>query len=420
MSAATDTLTAPAPRACCRSCGAPLARTVADLGLSPLANSYVPPERAGQGEMAYPLHAFVCERCWLVQLEAFESPEHIFSDYAYFSGFSAGWLRHAESYVAAMAERFRLGPHSRVVEVASNDGYLLQYFVARGVPVLGVEPAANVAAVARAKGVPSEVAFFGRATAERLKAEGHGADLMAANNVLAHVPDILDFVAGFQVLLKPEGAGTFEFPHLLRMIEHKQFDTIYHEHFSYLSLGVVSGILERSGLRVFDVEELPTHGGSLRVFFCHADGPHASTPAVAAVLADERAGGLFSADGYARFADAVVEIKCASLEFLIGERRAGRRVCAYGAAAKGNTFLNYCGIGPELVAAVADRSPHKQGTLLPGSRIPVVSPEALLALRPDTVLILPWNLKAEIMQEMEGIRAWGGRFVTCIPSLTVE
>ncbi len=319
-----------------------------------------------------------------------------------------------------MTERFGLGPHSKVVEVASNDGYLLQYFVARGVPVLGVEPAANVAAVAREKGVPSEVAFFGSATAERLLAEGQGADLMAANNVLAHVPDILDFVAGFRVLLKPDGAGTFEFPHLLRMIEHKQFDTIYHEHFSYLSLGVVSGILERSGLRVFDVEELPTHGGSLRVFFCHADGPHAQMPAVARVLTEERDGGLFSAHGYGRFAEAVVEIKCVSLDFLIQQRRAGKRVCGYGAAAKGNTFLNYCGIGPEFVQGVADRSPHKQGTLLPGSRIPVISPEALLELRPDYVLILPWNLKTEIMQEMAGIRAWGGRFVTAIPTLTLE
>lgn len=420
MSAATETEPAPADRACCRACGAPLARTVADLGLSPLANSYVPRARAGQGEKIYPLHAYVCESCWLVQLEAFESPEHIFSDYAYFSGFSAGWLRHAERYVAAMTERFRLWPSSKVVEVASNDGYLLQYFVAQGVPVLGIEPAANVAAVAREKGVLSEVAFFGRATAERLLAEGHGADLMAANNVLAHVPDILDFVAGFQVLLKRDGAGTFEFPHLLRMIEHKQFDTIYHEHFSYLSLGVVLGILERCGLRVFDVEELPTHGGSLRVFFCHSDGPHAPTPAVTRVLADERDGGLFSAEGYRQFADDVVEIKCASLEFLIRQRRVGKRVCGYGAAAKGNTFLNYCGIGPELVEAVADRSPHKQGTLLPGSRIPVVSPEALLTMRPDYVLILPWNLKAEIMQEMAGIREWGGQFVTAIPSLTVE
>ena len=403
----------------CRSCGAPLSRTLVDLGLSPLANSYVPPERAGQGEAFYPLHAYVCESCWLVQLEAFESPDAIFSDYAYFSGFSAGWLRHAERYVAAMTERFGLGAGSKVVEVASNDGYLLQYFVARSIPVLGVEPAANVAAVAREKGVPSEVAFFGRETAKRLKAEGHGADLMAANNVLAHVPDILDFVAGFAVLLKPEGAGTFEFPHLLRMIEHRQFDTIYHEHFSYLSLGVVSGILERSGLRVFDVEALPTHGGSLRVFFCHQTSTHAVTPAVERVLGLERAAGLFSVEGYARFADQVVDIKCASLEFLIGERRAGRRVCGYGAAAKGNTFLNFCGIGPELVAAVADRSPHKQGTLLPGSRIPVVSPEALLAMRPDTVLILPWNVRDEVMREMAAIREWGGRFVTMIPELTI-
>lgn len=416
----TGTPPASASRGCCRACSAPLTRTVADLGMSPLANSYVPLERAGQGEMVYPLHAYVCERCWLVQIEAFESPQHIFSDYAYFSGFSAGWLRHAERYVNAMTERFDLGPNSKVVEVASNDGYLLQYFIARGVPVLGVEPAANVAAAAREKGVASEVAFFGRATAQRLLAEGHAADLMAANNVLAHVPDILDFVAGFRVLLKRDGVGTFEFPHLLQMIEHKQFDTIYHEHFSYLSLGLVSGILERSRLRVFDVEELPTHGGSLRVFFCHSEGPHAQTPEVARVLADEQDGGLFSTVGYERFADDVVEIKCASLEFLIGQRRAGKRVCGYGAAAKGNTFLNYCGIGPELVQAVADRSPHKQGTLLPGSRIPVISPEALLKLRPDFVLILPWNLKAEITQEMKAIRAWGGRFVTCIPDLVVE
>jgi SAM-dependent methyltransferase len=407
-------------RPCCRACAAPLSRTLVDLGLSPLANAYVPPERAGKGEAFYPLHAYVCESCWLVQLEAFESPEAIFSDYAYFSGFSAGWLRHAEGYVAAMTDRFGLGAGSKVVEVASNDGYLLQYFVARGVPVLGVEPAANVAAVARDKGVPSEVAFFGRETAERLLAQGHGADLMAANNVLAHVPDILDFVAGFAVLLKPDGAGTFEFPHLLRMLEHRQFDTIYHEHFSYLSLGVVSGILERSGLRVFDVEALQTHGGSLRVFFCHRTSAHARTAAVDATLEAERAAGLFSVEGYARFAEEVIAIKCASLEFLIGERRAGRRVCGYGAAAKGNTFLNYCGIGPELVSAVADRSPHKQGALLPGSRIPVVSPEALLGMRPDTVLILPWNLRDEVIREMDAIRQWGGTFVTMIPELRVS
>ncbi|KQP28596.1 SAM-dependent methyltransferase [Methylobacterium sp. Leaf102] len=406
-------------RPACRACGAPLSRTVADLGLSPLANAYVPADRAGRGEMFHPLHAFVCDVCFLVQLEAFETPEAIFSEYAYFSGFSAGWLAHAEAYVARMQARFGLGPDSKVVEVASNDGYLLQYAVARGIPALGVEPAANVAKVAVSRGVPTEVAFFGAETARRLVAQGHSADLTAANNVLAHVPDIHDFVEGFHILLKAEGAGTFEFPHLLRMIEERQFDTIYHEHFSYLSLGVVSGILERHGLRVFDVEELPTHGGSLRVFFCHAGAGHPTSPAVDRVRAAERDGGLFAPDGYAAFAEDVVAIKCATLTFLADLRLKGAKVCAYGAAAKGNTFLNYCGIGPELVAAVADRSPHKQGTLLPGSRIPVVSPEDLLALRPDYVLILPWNLKDEIAREMAAIRDWGGRFVTAIPHLTV-
>jgi len=406
-------------RPACRACGAPLSRTVADLGLSPLANAYVPADRAGMGEMFHPLHAFVCDACYLVQLEAFETPEAIFSEYAYFSGFSAGWLAHAEAYVAAMQARFGLGATSKVVEVASNDGYLLQYAVARGIPALGVEPAANVAKVAVSRGVPTEVAFFGADTARRLVAQGHSADLTAANNVLAHVPDIHDFVEGFRILLKPEGAGTFEFPHLLRMIEERQFDTIYHEHFSYLSLGVVAGILESHGLRVFDVEELPTHGGSLRVFFCHAGAGHPTGPAVERVRGAERAGGLFEAAGYAAFAEDVVAIKCATLTFLADLRLKGAKVCAYGAAAKGNTFLNYCGIGPELVAAVADRSPHKQGTLLPGSRIPVVSPKDLLALRPDYVLILPWNLKDEIAREMAAIRDWGGRFVTAIPHLTV-
>ena len=403
----------------CRACGAALTRTFCDLGLSPLANSYVTPERRHRGEVFHPLHAYVCDACWLVQLEAFESPEAIFSDYAYFSGFSAGWLRHAEAYVAAMIERFGLGPESKVVEVASNDGYLLQYFVAQGVPVLGVEPAANVARVAIERGVPTDVAFFGRDTARRLVAAGHRADLTAANNVLAHVPDILDFAAGFAEILKPDGVATFEFPHLLRMIESRQFDTIYHEHFSYLSLGVVIGILRQQGLRVFDVEEWPTHGGSLRVFACHANAAHQPTPALERVVLSEWGANLFDASGYEGFGRAVADIKCDALRFLIEERAAGRTVCAYGAAAKGNTFLNYCGIGPELIGAVADRSPHKQETRLPGSRIPVVSPDALLALRPDCVLILPWNLKDEIAGEMAAIREWGGRFVVAIPELTV-
>ncbi|KQP38618.1 SAM-dependent methyltransferase [Methylobacterium sp. Leaf104] len=403
----------------CRACGAPLDRSLIDLGLSPLANAYVPADRANRGETFHPLHAYVCDACFLVQLEAFETPEAIFSDYAYFSGFSAGWLAHAEAYVAAMQARFGLGAGSKVVEVASNDGYLLQYVVARGIPALGVEPAANVAAAARARGVPTEVAFFGAETAGRLRAAGHAADLMAANNVLAHVPDLHDFVAGFAILLKPEGVATFEFPHLLRMIEQRQFDTIYHEHFSYLSLGVVIGVLGRHGLRVFDVEEWPTHGGSLRVFACREGAAHAPTEALERVVRTERAARLFEPAGYAGFGRAVTDIKCAALRFLIAEREAGRTVCAYGAAAKGNTFLNYCGIGPELVRAVADRSPHKQGMLLPGSRIPVVSPEALLGLRPDSVLILPWNLRDEIAAEMAAIRAWDGRFVTAIPHLAV-
>lgn len=408
------------PTGICRVCSAPLSRTFANLGLSPLANSYVRPDQVNRGEMWYPLHVFVCESCFTVQLEEFEAPEQIFSDYAYFSSFSTSWLRHAQDYADRMIERFGLEPVAKVVEVASNDGYLLQNFVRRGIPVLGVEPAANVAKVAVEKGVPTEVAFFGRDSAKRLLAAGHGADLMAANNVLAHVPDILDFVGGFEILLKHDGVGTFEFPHLLRMIAARQFDTIYHEHFSYLSLGVVQRVLAGNRLRVFDVEELTTHGGSLRVFFCHDGASHRQTPAVARVLADEHAAHLSDRSGYEGFQDEIVRIKCEILDFLITARREGKTVCGYGAAAKGNTFLNYCGIGPELVRNVADRSPHKQGTFLPGSRIPVTSPEEMLASRPDYVLILPWNLRDEIVADMAAIRSWGGRFVTAIPSLKVD
>lgn len=403
----------------CRACGTSLQHTFADLGLSPLANSYVAADRMRSGEMFFPLHAYVCETCFLVQLEEFESPEHIFSDYAYFSSYSASWLRHAEAYAAAMTQRFKLDASHKVVEIASNDGYLLQYFVARKIPVLGIEPAANVAKVAEQNGVATEVAFFGEATAERMVAAGHAADLMAANNVLAHVPDILDFVAGFRVLLKQEGVATLEFPHLLRMVERSQFDTIYHEHFSYLSLSAVNYVLRKNGLHAFDIEELPTHGGSLRVFVCHDASGHETTSAVARVLDEEKAAGLTSLAGYKDFAKKAIDIKCAALEFLIDAHRRGKKVAGYGAAAKGNTFLNYCGIGPELVTAVADRSPHKQNTLLPGSRIPVVSPEELLAGKPDYVLILPWNLKEEIASELSELRKWGGQFVTAIPELKV-
>ncbi len=404
----------------CRFCQAPLHESFADLGMTPLSNAFIAPDRAGAMEPFYPLHAYVCSACRLVQLEEFESPQHIFGDYIYFSSYSESWLRHAEAYAAKMTQRLDLGADALVVEIASNDGYLLQYFRQRGIRVLGVEPAANVAAVAERKGIPSEVAFFGVQTATRLRAQGVAPDLMAANNVLAHVPDINDFVRGFAILLKPGGVVTVEFPHLLRLIGESQFDTIYHEHFSYLSLHVVQRIFARHGLRVFDVEQLPTHGGSLRVFACQAGAArHDETPAVAQVLAGEVAAGLEGDDVYRRFARQVVEAKCALLRFLIDAQAQGKRVAAYGAPAKGNTLLNYCGVGPELIAFTVDRSPHKQGMLLPGTRIPVRAPEAILQEKPDYVLILPWNLRDEIIAQMQAVRGWGGRFVVPVPTTRV-
>lgn len=403
----------------CRACGLWLNTTFVDLGVTPLSNAFITPERAGAMEAHHPLHAWVCDGCKLVQLEAFETPQAIFGDYLYFSSYSASWLQHAADYAAAMVRRFGLDAASRVVEVASNDGYLLQYFVEAGCTVLGVEPAANVARVAIEKGIPTEVAFFGEATARRLRDAGHAADHMAANNVLAHVPQINDFVRGFAILLKPQGVTTFEFPHLLRLIEHVQFDTIYHEHFSYLSLHVVQRILERQGLRVFDVEELPTHGGSLRVYACHGDAAHATTAAVLAVLRCEAEAGLEGGDVYATFPARVVQVKLDLLRFLLDARAAGQNVVGYGAPAKGNTLLNFCGIGPELLPFTVDLSPHKQGLLLPGSRIPIRAPEAIRNARPDYVLILPWNLRHEIVAQMAMIREWGGRFVVPIPNLEV-
>ena len=404
----------------CRFCDAPLTETLANLGMTPLSNSFIAPERAGEMEPFYPLHAYVCSQCRLVQLEEFESPSHIFSDYIYFSSYSESWLQHAEAYAAMMTRRFGLTAQSLVVEIASNDGYLLQYFQRQGVQVLGVEPAANVAAVAEGKGVPSEVAFFGTATAERLKAEGKSADIMAANNVLAHVPDIKDFVGGFAVLLKPDGVLTVEFPHLLRLMAETQFDTIYHEHFSYLSLHVVQRIFAQAGLRVFDVEQLPTHGGSLRVFACRETSTvHAGTPNVAAVLEQERAAGLEEGASYAAFARQVIDTKCALLRFLIDARAEGKTIAAYGAPAKGNTLLNYCGVGPELISFTVDRSPHKQGKLLPGTRIPVLAPAAIMETKPDYVLILPWNMQDEIMAQMAGIKEWHGQFVVPIPTARI-
>lgn len=403
----------------CRFCGAPLTLSLADLGSTPLSNSYLRAEDLESMEPTYPLHARVCGTCFLVQLEAFESPEHIFSDYAYFSSYSDSWLAHARAYAEKTAVRFGLGPESRVVEVASNDGYLLRWFQEQGIQVLGVEPAVNVAAVAEANGIPSRVMFFGRKTAEALKAEGLTADLTAANNVLAHVPDINDFVAGFSILLKPEGVSTFEFPHLLQLMRYRQFDTIYHEHFSYLSLTTVRTIFAAHGLRVFDVEELSTHGGSLRVFACLEGAAHAETPAVAALIERERKFGLTNPTRYATFQEEVKAVKRDLLSFLIEARRAGKRIAAYGAPAKGNTLLNYCGARQDFIDFTVDRSPHKQNTWLPGTRIPVHAPERIREEKPDYVLILPWNLKDEVMEQMADIRSWGGKFVVPIPETRI-
>jgi SAM-dependent methyltransferase len=404
----------------CRFCGAELTRTFADLGRAPLSNSFLATDQIRLMEPHYPLHVYVCEQCLLVQLEEFEKAETIFSDYLYFSSFSDVWLRHAETYAARMTAQLGLDERSLVVEVASNDGYLLQYFCQRGVAVLGIEPAANVARVAESKGVPTDVAFFGTATARRLADAGKAADLICANNVLAHVPDLHDFVAGLKLLLKPTGTITVEFPHLLRLIAERQFDTIYHEHFSYFSLLVVDQLFARHGLTVFDVDRLSTHGGSLRIHACHAgDDSRHRTDRFHAVLADERAAALDDLATYDRFATTVVEVKCQILEFLIAARREGKLVVGYGAPAKGNTLLNYCGVGPELLRFTVDRSPYKQGRFLPGVQIPIFAPERILEVRPDYVFILPWNIKDEIIEQMRAVRDWGGRFVIPIPTLQV-
>jgi SAM-dependent methyltransferase len=402
----------------CRFCRADLTRTFVDLGRSPLSNAFLAADQLRQMEPHFPLHVYVCETCLLVQLEAFATPEHIFGDYLYFSSFSDHWLRHAEAYAARMIPELGLGGDSLVVEVASNDGYLLQYFRQSGVDVLGVEPAANVAKVATAKGVPTEVAFFGTATARRLVAAGKAADLICANNVLAHVPELNDFVAGLRMLLKPSGTITVEFPHLLRLIEERQFDTVYHEHFSYFSLLVVDQVFAEHGLRVFDVDRLPTHGGSLRIHAGHVGEPaRQRTERFDAVMADESAAGLAEVATYDRFADSVIDVKCQVLEFLITARREGKVVVGYGAPAKGNTLLNYCGVGPELMPFTVDRSPHKQGRYLPGVQIPIFAPERILACRPDYVFILPWNIKDEVIEQMAAVRDWGGRFVVPIPNI---
>jgi len=404
----------------CRFCSTPLRHTFADLETSPLANSFVSEAELRQGETFYPLHAYVCEQCFLVQLEEFEAPEQIFSDYVYFSSVSDGWVQHARAYVEATIPRFGLGPESSVVEIASNDGYLLQWFVEAGVPVLGIEPAANVAAVAEERGIPSLVEFFGTESAGRLADEGRHADLIVGNNVLAHVPALNDFVEGLRILLAPEGAVTMEFPHLLRLIEETQFDTIYHEHYSYLSLLAVQQVFEAHGLRLFDVEELPTHGGSLRIYACHADAAHETTDRIPELLQREERAGLRELATYAAFGERVRTLKAEVLDFLLEARRAGKSVAAYGAAAKGVTLVNYCGIRKDLVEYVVDRSEHKQGLFMPGSRIPVHAPERVDETRPDYLLILAWNLREEIMRQMEHVRAYGTRFVTPVPHVEVH
>ncbi len=400
----------------CRSCGARLGVTFADLGQSPLANSYLSADQLGKRESYFPLHARLCESCFLVQLDTSIDPSEIFEHYLYFSSHSTSWLAHAKSYCEAMIGRFGLGSTSLVVEIASNDGYLLRNFVAAGVPVLGVEPAKNIAEVAEARGIRTENAFFGAETATRLRNEGRAADLMCANNVLAHVPDINDFVEGFRILLKPGAVATFEFPHLLKLIEESQFDTIYHEHYSYLSLLAVERLFSRHGLQVIDVERLPTHGGSLRVYAAH-EGSRPVGERVVALRSVEAAAGLSDPRTYADFARKIVTVKCDLLEFLVRTHREGRKIVAYGAPAKGNTLLNYCGVGRDFLPFTVDLSPQKQGHYLPGTHLPILPPEAIFEARPDFVLILPWNLKEEISGQMAKVRDFGARFVTAIPRL---
>jgi 2-polyprenyl-3-methyl-5-hydroxy-6-metoxy-1,4-benzoquinol methylase len=392
-----------------------------DLGLSPLANSYVKFENVHQGETFYPLKVWVCDRCLLSQLEEFESPDAIFSDYAYFSSFSTSWVEHARRYCEMMIARFGFNAQSQIVEIASNDGYLLQHFKARGISVLGVEPAANVAKVAwEQKQIPSVVKFFGVSTARELVADGKAADLLLGNNVLAHVPDINDFVGGLKLALKPSGIITFEFPHLLRLIDENQFDTIYHEHFSYLSFLAVEKVFAQHGLTLFDVEEVPTHGGSLRIFARHAENAAVPvTERVPAMREKEGAFGLTRMATYEAFGEKVKATKRKLLKFLVEAKDQGKRVVGYGAAAKGVTLVNYCGVRDDLVDYVVDKSPYKQNHFMPGVRIPIDAPERIFQTKPDYVLILPWNLRKEISEQMSGIRAWGGRFVVPIPQVRV-
>lgn len=404
----------------CRFCQTPLKHSFADLGMSPLANSYLKPEELHQAEAFYPMHVYVCQTCYLVQLPEFESPEHIFGDYAYFSSYSETWLKHAKTYVEQMIERFGFDSGSQIVEIASNDGYLLQYFKEKGVPILGVEPAKNVAKIAQEAGIPTIVKFFGVQTAKELAAQGKHADLLVGNNVLAHVPDLNDFVRGMKILLKPQGLITMEFHYLRQLLTKNQFDTIYHEHFSYFSCIAVEKVFADHGLTIFDVEELPTHGGSLRIYARHTeDETKPITSRVKELRDRELQEGFNKLETYTSFAQRVQETKRTLLEFLIQAKREGKSIVGYGAPAKGNTLLNYCGIRSDFMDYTVDRSPHKQGHFLPGTHIPIYHPDKIKETKPDYVVILPWNLKDEIMEQMKHIREWGGQFVVLIPEVEV-
>jgi C-methyltransferase C-terminal domain/Putative zinc binding domain/Methyltransferase domain len=408
------------PAAICRFCGAPLCYTFVNLGMSPLCESYLATEQLNRMEPFYPLHVYVCDKCFLVQLQEYVSPEHIFTEYAYFSSYSDSWLQHASSYVDQMVARFGYNDRSFVVELASNDGYLLQYFVRQGIPCLGVEPAVNVAQVATQRGVPTLIKFFGEQTAREMIAEGKPADLILANNALAQVPDVNDFVKGMKILLATGGVVTVEFPHLMRLMEENQFDTIYHEHFSYFSFITAEKIFAAHGMTLFDVEELPTHGGSLRIFGRHAEDASKPVTLRANELRErEMAAGFTRLETYAEFAERVKETKRKLLEFLIQVRREGKSVAGYGAPGKGNTLLNYCGIGCDFLDYTVDRSPYKQGKFLPGTHIPILHPDKIRETKPDYILILPWNLKEEIRQQLSYVREWGGQLVVPIPAVEV-
>lgn len=407
------------PTGTCRLCGSRLSHTFVDLGMSPPCESFLPAAELDHAEVYYPLHVLVCDQCFLVQLKEYVSPEAIFTEYAYFSSYSTSWVAHAKAYCEAITERLGLGADSLVVELASNDGYLLQHFVPLGVPVLGVEPAVNVAQVAIDKGIPTRVDFFGVRLAKQLVAEGKQADVIAGNNVLAQVPDLNDFVAGMKLLLKPAGVITLEFPHLERLMAENQFDTIYHEHFSYFSLITITEMARRHGLRVIDVEELSTHGGSLRVYLAHDDGPHETASSVGALLAREKEAGFGDIEHYLSFNAKAVRAKHDLLAFLISAKSEGKRICGYGAPGKGNTLLNFCGIGTDFLDFTVDRNPYKHGRFTPGMHIPIFPVEAIDEAKPDFILILPWNLKDEIVAQMHRVAAWGAKFIVPIPFVTV-